>query len=147
MAGPGQIRADVILADYVDTAGGKAAIIGGGWSVRIGVGPMAVVIFLEVPWDLTNQKMAFVLELLDQDGNVVLLPGPTGAQPFHLAGGVEAGRPPGLPHGTPMALPPVGINIGPLPLGEGRYVFRFSLDGHTEETWQRSFTVMSAPAA
>lgn len=134
------MRLDIILADAAESADGKAYILGAGWSTQTGPAPMAVVIFTEVPWDRTNQRMRILLELLDGDGQPVSLPGPSGPQPLRVEGEMEAGRPPGLARGTPVTLVPLTMTFGPLPLDPGRYVWRVSVDEHTEETWQRSFT-------
>ncbi|HYI62234.1 MAG TPA: hypothetical protein VEW93_10565 [Acidimicrobiales bacterium] len=134
------MRVDVILADAAHAAEGKVSMLGAGWSLSRGVTAMAVVVFIEVPWDQTDPDRRFTLELLDADGQAVRLRGPKGTQTIIVEGTVKAERPADLPHGIPIALPPLALQIGPLPLEPGRYVWRFSLDGETHETWQRSFT-------
>lgn len=140
------MRLDIILADAAQAVGGKAYLLGAGWSMTGGEGPtsMAVVIFLEVPWDQTGRKIPFRLELLDADGQPVDAPGPAGPQHLIVDGEVEAGRPADLPHGTPVALQPLTITIGSLPLDPGRYVWKVSLDGESREEWQRGFTKVAA---
>ncbi len=140
------MRVDIILADAAQSSDGKVSLLGGGWSIcGPGPMPMAVVIFIEVPWDQTNEPFEFALELFDADGQAVMLPGAEGMELIRVEGQLEAGRPPGLLHGTPVVLPPQSIQFGPMPLDPGRYVWRFSIDGETKETWQRGFTKTAAP--
>jgi hypothetical protein len=108
---------------------------------------MAVVVFIEVPWTETNQKRHWALELVDADGALVELPGPAGPQQVRVEGELEAGRPPGMPHGTPVSFPPLSVNVGPLPLPPGRYEWKFSVDGNSEATWRRAFTKLEPGAA
>lgn len=138
------MRLDIILADAAQAVGGKAYLLGAGWSMTRGDGAtsMAVVIFLEVPWDQAGRQVSFRLELQDADGQHVLVPGPAGPQALIIDGQVEAHRPPDLPHGTPIALQPMTITFGSLPLDPGRYVWTVSLDGESREEWQRGFTKM-----
>lgn len=147
------MRVDILLADAAQTDGqhGKAHILGAGWSVSLAApSPMAVVVFLEVGWEESNREFRWQLELLNQDGRRVELPGPAGPQQFVVEGTLEAGRPPGIPEGTPIALPPLSINVGPLPLEAGRYEWRVSIaeprgEMRSEETWHRAFTKVSPP--
>lgn len=57
-----------------------------------------------VPWDETNVKHPFVLELLDADGQPVMVPTDNGAQPLRMDG-LEVGRPPGHKPDTPIGVP------------------------------------------
>jgi hypothetical protein len=141
------IRATMLLADSAQAQGNKLYILGGGWSITgPGPGPTAIAIKLDVPWDQTNQKHVWNLDLLDADGDPVLLPTPEGEQPIQVSGEFEVGRPPGLPPGTPIDLS-LAINIGPLPLPPGaRYLWRLSIDGRTDENWQLGFMVRAANA-
>lgn len=136
------MRVSIILADFAesDQQAGKVHLLGGGWSVTAGPAPMSVVVFVECPWDQTNKQRHFELVMLDADGNNVMLPGPAGMQPVKIDGELEVGRPPGLPEGTPVSLPPLAVNFGPLPLAPGRYEFQFSIDGECQEEWRRAFT-------
>lgn len=146
------MRVDIVLADYaqVDAQAGKVSLIGGGWSISPAEPiPMAVVVFIEVPWDETNQPKQWRLDLLTADGQLVELAGPAGPATVTVDGQLEAGRPTGLQHGTPIMLPPLAVNVGPLPLDAGRYEWRFTVNGRSEDTWNRTFTKLtpgSAPA-
>lgn len=133
------MRVDVVLADSAQTTGGKAYILGAGWSLVQGDIPMAVIVFLEVPWTRTNERIDWMLELVDPDGVPVRIPTPDGDQAIRVAGNLEVGRPPGVLHGTPITPEPITVNVEPLPLQPGRYTWRFLINGDTQETWQRTF--------
>lgn len=139
------MRVDVILADAAQASDGKVSMLGAGWSLTHGATPMAVVVFIEIPWDQANEDRAFVLELLDADGRPVVVQGGGGPRTIVVEGQIKAERAEGLPHGVPITLPPLALQIGPMPLEPGRYVWRFSLNGTTRETWQRSFTKLAPP--
>jgi len=136
------MKVTMLLADAAQAVGGKLYVLGGGWSVTgPEPSPMAIALKLEVPWDLANMRHAWQLELLDADGHAALLADREGDQTIMLAGEFEVGRPPGLKPGTPLDLA-LALNIGPLPLFPGgRYVWRLSIDGETDEDWQLAFSV------
>ena len=71
----------MMLADAAQEVGGKLYVLGGGWSIT---GPepvpMAIALKLEVPWDRTNLQHSLLLELLDEDGEPVLVPGQDGEE-------------------------------------------------------------------
>jgi hypothetical protein len=69
-----------------------------------------VAALFQIPWDQTNTKHRFRLELLDADGHGV--PTPKG-EPIRAEGEFEAGRPAGLRPGTPVDAPLV-VPFGPL---------------------------------
>jgi len=97
-----------------------------------------------VDWDDANRRKAFLLELLDADGQLVRLPTPEGEQTLEIRGDFEVGRPPGLIPGTPLDAA-VAINIGPLPLPPARrFVWRVSTDGRTSEEWEVGFSTRPA---
>jgi hypothetical protein len=97
-----------------------------------------------VPWDQANTVHSFSVELLDADGEeVVLDTGEDGEQPVAFGGEFEVGRPPGLKPGTPLDFP-VAMNSTPLPLESGRYEWRLTIDGDSRQDWTLAFTVRSA---
>jgi hypothetical protein len=132
----------MLLADAAQAVGGKLNVLGGGWSI-IGPDPasFAIAVYLQTPWDQANTTHTFRLELLDSDGQQVLLPQPDGGEePIVIEGQHEAGRPPGLKPGTPLdgafAIQFAGV---PLPPGQ-RLEFRLTIDGETHEDWTLPFT-------
>ena len=137
----------MLLADSVQAAEGKLYILGGGWSIRApDPVPMAIALYVQVPWDRTNEEHSWVLDLLDADGQPVIL-GEDEEERVRVEGGVEVGRPPGTKPGTPIDVP-LAINFGPLPLEPGaRYEFRLEIDGETDEDWRLAFSTRPAFAS
>jgi hypothetical protein len=143
------MKATLLLADYAQVADGKLTIVGGGWSVTgPEPAPFGIAILVQVPWDQANVRHTLRLELLDADGEPVILEG--GAEgsgegddePIVFFDDVvfEVGRPPGLKPGTPLDFP-VAVNSGPLPIPPGgRYEWRLSIDGRSDEDWRLPFT-------
>jgi uncharacterized protein DUF6941 len=135
------VKVTMMLADYAQVSEGKLTIVGGGWSVT---GPMpvpfAIAILFEVPWDRANIKHRFRLDLVDSDGHVVFVPTEDGEEPFTIEGEFEAGRPPGLKPGTPLDVP-IAINLPgpPFPPG-GRYEWRLSVNGESQDGWRLPFS-------
>jgi hypothetical protein len=137
------VKVTMLLADAVEAAEGKLYILGGGWSIRSpDPVPMAIALYVQVPWDRTNEEHSWVLELLDADGQDVLVGDEE--EPVRLEGGFEVGRPPGLKPGTPIDVP-LAINFGPIPLDPGgRYEFRLAIDGESDEDWRLAFSTRPA---
>ena len=135
----------MLLADYAQAADGKLNIIGGGWSVT-GPAPtaFAIAIDIKVPWDQTNRPHVMRLELVDADGQPVLVPTPDGEQPVVVESTFEVGRPPGLKAGTPIDVP-LALNFGAMPIPPGgRYEWRLTIDDESHEDWRLSFSTRPA---
>ena len=77
----------MLLADAAQAVGGKLYVLGGGWSV-IGPGPatMAIAMKIDVPWDQTNLRHHWILDLVDEDGQPAAVP------PVRTAPGEEERR-------------------------------------------------------
>lgn len=131
----------MLLADHAQAAEGKLNIIGAGWTmVGPAPAPFAIAILFEVPWDRANEEHEFRLELVDSDGDPVLVPTPDGEAPLVLEGQFEVGRPPGVRRGTPLPFP-LAINMGPQPLAPGgRYEWRLTVDEESDEDWRLPFS-------
>ena len=140
------MRATLLLADAAQAVGGKLYILGGGWSVcGPDPTPMAIAMKLDVPWDQANRRHAWRLELLDADGQPVLVPSEEGEQPVLIEATFEVGRPAGLKAGTSIDLT-LAIAIGPLPLPpDSRYEWRLSIDDRSEDDWRLVFTTRPLP--
>jgi hypothetical protein len=105
---------------------------------------MAIAMKIDVPWDQTNQRHKLRLELVDSDGEPFVPPGEEAG--LFVEADFEVGRPPGLKAGTPIDLP-FAVNIGPLPLDpDSRYVWRLSIDGHSEPEWELAFSTRPQPS-
>jgi hypothetical protein len=129
----------MLLADSAQVSEGKLYVLGAGWSVSHGTSPMALAVKVELPWEEANKNHSWTLELISEDNEAVMFPGPDGPQPLRAEGSLEVGRPSGLKPGTPLDAT-LALNVGPLPLSSGRYIWRFSIDGETREDWQAAFT-------
>jgi hypothetical protein len=137
-----KLKVTMMLADYAIVSEGKLVIVGGGWSITGPVpSPFGIALKIEVPWDQANTKHKLRLELIDADGEPVLIPQEGGLeQQLSIDGEFETGRPPGLKPGTPLDFM-LGVNLPPQPIpAGGRYEWRLSIDGHTEEEWRLVFT-------
>lgn len=143
------MNAVLLLADYAQVAEGKLTVVGGGWSMTgPEPAPFGIAVLVHVPWDQANQKHTLRLELLDADGGPVTMPTDAGDEPIVFLDDApfEVGRPAGLKPGTPLDFP-LALNSSPLPLASGRYEWRLSIDGRTEEDWRVAFTVREGEPA
>jgi hypothetical protein len=108
---------------------------------------MALAGILELDWDEANEPKGFRIELLTEDGRPVVVPTPTGDRPVVIEANVEVGRPPGTRRGSLFNIP-IAINIGPMPIPPGGgYVWRFSIDGQTQDAWRLPFSTRPVQAA
>ena len=106
---------------------------------------MSLVIFLDIDWDETNTQHKIMCRLLDADGVAVTIPGPFGQQQIVFEADAEAGRPPGMIHGSSIRMP-LAVSLLPgIPLTPGRYEWRVEIEGNAEATATESFLV-SGPA-
>jgi len=140
------VKVTMILADSAQASESKLYILGGGWDfIGPAPSPSAIAMLFLVPWDQTNRKHVFRLELVDSDGEPVVLPTPMGGEePVAVTGDFEVGRPPGVPAGSSLNVP-VAINFGPLPLEPGRrYEWRLTVDKQSLEDWRLAFNVRPA---
>jgi len=124
------MKAIIALADFAETdPGGKAHIVGAGWSVT---GPLqqphAVVGFIQVPQDWAGKAVPFTLRLADSNGQIVEVFGPAGPQPLELGGQIEVREPEGWDKSTDLNLVfTVNVSV-PLPSGHS-YTWSLELDG------------------
>ncbi len=134
--GPRSIGVTMLLADSAQVADRKLFILGGGLSL-IGPRPqpVALAIRLLVPWDRANIRHEWMIEMLDEDGQPVMV----GDRPLQIKGNVVAGRPAGARPGTPLPVP-LALNLGALRLpGDKHYAFQLSIDGESRPDWRVSF--------
>ena len=105
--------------------------------------PHAVVAFFEVEHQHCNHPIELVLELVDQDGHPVAVPGPAAGQPqpMRISQIITVTSPAGVPIGAPGAGNTMLEIIPGLPLQPGVYSWRVELAGQTEEDWCARFYV------
>lgn len=97
---------------------GKVHALGVGWQVTSSpvTAPASVVFIFHVPWDNTNRRIKWTLDLLSADGKPVVLPvAPDKFTPVHMESEIEVGRPAGIKQGSEINAP-FAVNVGPMPL-------------------------------
>jgi hypothetical protein len=135
------VEATLFLADSAQTSpDGKLHALGIGWTHTGSpvTAPSAVAFILHVPWGETNRKIKWTLDLLDADGNaVVVQTGPERYSSLHMEQEVEVGRPPGTKPGADINVP-FAINLTPMPLPADRtFVWVLAVG---ERKWRVPFT-------
>ncbi len=139
-------KATMLLCDHAVVADGKLYINGGGWTVTGPVpGPAAIALDVKVPWDEREDEHEFVLELLDADGQPVLVPSSgRELQPIRIEVGFQVQTKVDVKPGVPLDAP-LAFTLGPLPLAPGsRFEWRLTIDGHTDEDWTLPFSTRPA---
>ena len=137
------MRVTFLLADAAQACDGKLFVMGGGWTKRnINPAPMAIVLKIDVPWTGTNEEYKWELKLLDQDENAITVTAPEGDRPLSLRGGFEVGRPAGHEKGSPVSIL-IALNLGPMFLPPGSYVWRLFVNNKTEQLWSYSFSIVN----
>lgn len=131
----------MFLCDSAQVSEGKLYILGGGWSVTgPAPAPSAVALKIDVGWNEADQVHHWELFLVDADGKEVVLDTPDGPHPVEVRGDFQVTKPVGVPEGSPIDVA-LAVNIGPLPLpADGRYLWRLTIDGVTDENWQLAFS-------
>jgi hypothetical protein len=133
----------LMVADGAQAVGGKLYILGGGWTHLFlpafpgrAPHPFAVAVGITIPWNKTNTKFRFALELHDADGNLLDEEATPRAE-------FEQGRPPGLRPGTPQRIVFAVPIFAEFP-EPGRYSFHVMLD--EREIGSTAIEVIPAPA-
>ena len=135
----------LILADAAQVVGGKLYLLGGGWD-RIVVNSgfpydqrVALALSIIVPWNETNRKNSFEVEIVSEDS--------TSEEPDSLvkAGGqFEVGRPPGIRQGQEQRVQlAIDMNLRIARAGLKTVVARIE----TEEKRRLDFTVTPGPGS
>lgn len=135
------MEATLFLADSAQASpDGKLHALGIGWTHTSSpmTAPSAVAFILHVPWDETNRRIKWTLDLLDADGNaIVMQTGPDTFSTMHVENEIEVGRPPGTKPGADINVP-FAINITPMPLAADKtYVWVLKVG---EREWRCAFT-------
>ncbi len=144
------MKVTLFLADaaQADSQSGKIHALGLGWrQCQTPTPPFALVLFLDIDWDETNEQHKLKCQLLTTDGELVMVPGPQGPQPILFEAAAEAGRLPGSIHGTSVRMP-LTLNIpGGIPLEPGIYEWRVEVDGFEHATTVEAFIVVGPNAS
>ncbi|THG33005.1 DUF6941 family protein [Naasia lichenicola] len=134
----------VLLADSAQTdSQGKIHALGLGWSFTGSpTPPAAIVVLIEVDWNETNRRYKLEADLVDEDGQPVLVPGPFGHVPMHFEAEYELGRPPGVIPGTPLSIPMAVPISGGMALTPGkRYTWVVKNSGQPNDELGVSFSI------
>lgn len=136
------MNAIIFLADAAQVAEGKLSVLGGGWQTTTSplTAPAGVALIIQIPWDETNRKHRFKLELLTADGKPVLLPtGPNAFAPILIGQEFEVGRPPGIKQGSPINMP-WAVQLGPMPLPpDESFEWKLTIDEKSKPEWRVAF--------
>ena len=125
----------LILSDAAQVVGGKLFLMGGGWdtlTIRTEfpvTQHMGVALAFRVPWNETNQRRPFTLQMQDDDGKVLVTAG----------GQFEVGRPPGAKQGQDQRMQ-FAANLITRFTDPGSYVIVVTLD--SEEAGRFPFRVL-----
>ena len=142
------MKVTFLLGDYVRSAEGRLDVLGAGWQLT-GPAPSSFgigILFEARPGEF-GQRHDIVLELVDEDGQLVPIPG--GEDPLlKVEGEIEIIPPPGHPPALPVSVP-LGFNAANVPLPPARRLeLRLWVDGETQEGWALPFwTRAEEPAA
>lgn len=139
------MEATLFLADAAQVSEGKLYVLGAGWSSTSSpmTMPSAVAFILHVPWDETNRKIRWILDLIDADGRPVQIQsGPDGSSGIHIENEIEVGRPAGVKPGSSINVP-FAVSLGPLPLPADS-TFQWVLRIESRE-WRTSFATRPLP--
>jgi hypothetical protein len=148
------VKVHILLADKGtnNPPQGTLNLLNAGWSVTT-VHPghptpdQAVAVFVEAEWNECNKPHDFVLELVDAEGNLVMVPAINGQQALRLEQQLTVPSISGAPNGTPGRVSMlIELQGGGLPLVVGqRYCWIVHIDDRTDEQWQTSFFVAGPP--
>lgn len=123
------MEADLLLCDHAEAINGKLYIMGAAWNLLQAPGQaitIALAIVVKVAWDEAEAPHELIAELLDADGERILVNG----EPVAPSGRFELGRPSGLKPGSTLNMP-LAFNLNGLVLGVGQYEWRLTIDGDT----------------
>jgi len=146
------------LADYASTdISGKTHIIGQGvavigWNPEMGVtSRFALIIDVRLPIEFSGAEFPLEIALLDEAGELALVPGPSGMQPLRVAQVVQGVA--DIPRLGQKVADHTGVHINvifdlgtgvPLAL-HGLYTWRVQLDGDESRQWLHNFAVTGPP--
>lgn len=131
-----------LLADAAQVANGKLFVLGGGWA-RLTADSLPVsrayelAVRVVVPWTETNRKLSFDLQMVDEDGKLLLDPA--------VRADISVGRPVQLTEGTDQVVP-LTLRLPNVRLEKpGRYAFTLSFEG--EEVARVAFDLVAKVTA
>jgi hypothetical protein len=131
----------LILADSAQVVSNKLYLLGGGWdSIPFNKDiprHFAIAVSIKVPWEETNKKHSFELEVLSEDQNTEEL-----KSLAKVGGQFEVGRPAGIPVGREQRIQ-LALDMGIKFDSPGTKRITASIDGSISK--QLDFNVVSIP--
>lgn len=122
----------LVLADFAETdqSSGKTHMLGAGWSITgPAPTPHAIVAFLRISPERVHAPVAFTARLLEEDRQVVEVPGVGGMQRVEIAGQIEMRIPDDWNEVSDVPAS-FAANISPLQLKPGAtYYWIIEIDG------------------
>lgn len=121
------MEADLLLCDHAEAINGKLYIMGAAWNLLQAPNQpitVALAIVVKVGWDEADTSHELIAELLDADGERIVMNG----EPVAPSGRFELGRPQGVKPGSTLNMP-LAFNLSGLVLGVGQYEWRLLIDG------------------
>ncbi|ADB51531.1 DUF6941 family protein [Conexibacter woesei] len=121
------MEADLLLCDHAEAINGKLYIMGAAWNLLQAPEQaitIALAIVVKVAWDEADTSHELIAELLDADGERIVMNG----EPVAPSGRFELGRPTGVKPGSTLNMP-LAFNLSGLVLGVGQYEWRLTIDG------------------
>lgn len=137
------MEADLLLCDHAEAINGKLYIMGAAWNLLQAPEQaitIALAIVVKVAWDEADTSHELIAELLDADGERIIMNG----EPVAPSGRFELGRPTGVKPGSTLNMP-LAFNLSGLVLGVGQYEWRLTIDG--EPVARAPFAVVDPVAA
>ena len=131
----------LILADSAQVVANKLYLLGGGWD-KLTINKdipqqFAIAVSIKVPWEETNRRHIFEIEILSEDQNTE-----EAKSIAKMNGQFEVGRPAGIPAGRDQRIQ-LAINMGLKIEGTGTHKVVVSVDGKTSKYLH--FDVLSMP--
>lgn len=134
-----------LLADSAQTDGnGKVHALGIGWTTTVTpTPPLALIVLIDAQEEESGKLWTIVIDLCDQDGNLVQIPGGDSgqAQTIQVRIDVQFSATELVVPGDPLRSPAT-VQIGPgMPLVPGRYRFQAHVDGDPDSMVYQEFRV------
>jgi len=138
------MEAFIILSDAAQIdASGKVGLLGAGWTITgPNVPPMAVTVFLRVPWEEAGQRRTFRIRLLDEEDQPVYRPG-SDEDPIEFTGQLQLDEKRALPDDEVRLVDihvPISVTAH-LPSLHGGHRYRWVFEVEGKELASTSFVV------
>lgn len=134
-------KVTAMLAQFAQALpNGIVNIMGGGLTVIPHEVPVIFIAgHIQVGWDAIGVNHTMRFELLDDQGLPVFN---EAGEPIVVDGQFNVAPFPGIPRGTPLAMP-LALGVSPLHLSPAsRYEWKWEIDGQSHQDWSLGFSTM-----